>query len=80
MQSVFDNAINKVYDYGKPLYLTVFGSHLYGTNTENSDKDYKGIFLPSIKKLMLEESVNNVTLTTGKTDSKNSSEDCNVQN
>ena len=25
-----------------------FGSHLYGTDNEKSDLDYKGIFLPSI--------------------------------
>ena len=28
----------------------IFGSHLYGTNTENSDTDYKGIFLPANEK------------------------------
>jgi len=27
----------------------VSGSHLYGTNTEKSDKDYYGIFMPSIE-------------------------------
>jgi hypothetical protein len=25
----------------------LFGSHLYGTNTEKSDKDFKGVYLPS---------------------------------
>lgn len=36
----FDN-IDKI------LYLSFFGSKLYGTDTENSDTDLKGIFLPS---------------------------------
>ena len=29
------------------IVKSIFGSHLYGTNTENSDTDYKGIYLPS---------------------------------
>jgi predicted nucleotidyltransferase len=32
---------------------TVFGSHLYGTSTEQSDRDYKGIFLPSAQDILL---------------------------
>lgn len=36
------------------LYLTMYGSHLYGTNTENSDIDLKGIFMPSIESLALQ--------------------------
>lgn len=31
----------------------IFGSHLYGTDTPNSDKDYKGIFLPNKKQIFL---------------------------
>ena len=30
-----------------------FGSHLYGTDTENSDVDYKGVFLPSKEDILL---------------------------
>lgn len=30
-----------------------FGSHLYGTDTEQSDVDYKGVFLPSKQQLLL---------------------------
>jgi len=30
-----------------------FGSHLYGTNTEASDEDYKGIFLPPVEDIFL---------------------------
>ena len=32
-----------------------FGSHLYGTQTEKSDTDYKGVFLPPLKELVLQE-------------------------
>jgi predicted nucleotidyltransferase len=35
------------------LVKTIFGSHLYGTNTEESDMDYKGIFMPSKKEMFL---------------------------
>ena len=30
------------------IYLTKFGSHLYGTDTKESDTDYLGIFIPNI--------------------------------
>ena len=44
----------------------IFGSHLYGTATENSDMDYKGVFLPSKRDLFLNrvsKSVNRNTKT-----------------
>ena len=31
----------------------IFGSHLYGTDTPTSDKDYKGIFMPSKEQIYL---------------------------
>jgi len=31
----------------------VFGSHLYGTATEKSDRDFKGIFLPTAEEILL---------------------------
>ena len=37
----------------KIIVKTKFGSHLYGTNTENSDTDYKGIFLPTKEQIFL---------------------------
>jgi len=33
----------------------VFGSHLYGTATEKSDRDFKGIFLPTAEEILFEE-------------------------
>jgi predicted nucleotidyltransferase len=35
------------------LMKCLFGSHLYGLDTPNSDKDYKGIYLPSKDDLLL---------------------------
>jgi len=42
-----------------------FGSHLYGTNTENSDLDYKGIYLPTIDDLILQKAnLNSISFNT----------------
>ncbi len=38
---------------GRLLYLAQFGSHLYGLNTENSDLDFRGIYVPTINDLIL---------------------------
>ena len=32
----------------------VFGSHLFGTNTADSDRDYKGVFLPDARDILLQ--------------------------
>lgn len=37
----------------KILVKAVAGSHLFGTNTETSDKDFKGIFLPEADDILL---------------------------
>lgn len=51
------------------------GSHLYGLNTENSDEDYKGIYLPSLRDMFLGEIKDNVDKSTNKTNEKNNSDD-----
>ena len=35
------------------IYLSPAGSHLYGLNTENSDLDFKGIYIPSKEDVIL---------------------------
>ena len=45
------------------LYLTEFGSVLYGTNTPASGTDLKGIYLPSIKSCILEQAPETITHT-----------------
>lgn len=37
----------------KTIVKMNFGSHLYGTNSETSDKDYKGVYLPSLQDCIL---------------------------
>lgn len=36
------------YGVGPTLVLMPFGSHLYGTQTESSDQDFKGVFIPTV--------------------------------
>lgn len=57
-----------------------FGSHLYGTNTENSDVDIKGIFLPEKRDILLCRVPKSLTFNT-KTNSevKNTCDDQDVE-
>ena len=38
---------------GKLIYLSQYGSHLYGLNTENSDLDFRGIYIPNLDDVIL---------------------------
>ena len=63
----------------KLAYITKFGAHLYGTNTENSDIDIRGLYWPDIKDLILEKKLNSISYTTGSNNTKNSSDDFDIQ-
>lgn len=43
---------------------TLFGSHVYGTNTPQSDTDYKGIYIPSAHNILLGNAQNTISTTT----------------
>lgn len=64
---------------GEVLYLTQFGSHLYGTDTAQSDADYKGIYLPDRREMLLGRHCRSLQYTTGDDRSKNSSADMDMQ-
>lgn len=64
--------------HGKLLYLTEFGSILYGTNTHSSDVDYKGIFLPYEHDMLLGKPAKNIQYTTGNQHSRNTKDDIDV--
>jgi predicted nucleotidyltransferase len=57
------------------LFKCLGGSYLYGTNSESSDKDYKGVFLPNLNDLILGKAPKHYTSTTGSFNEKNSSDD-----
>lgn len=63
----------------KVLMKAVAGSHLFGTNTKSSDVDYKGVFLPSKRDILLCEGNDSFTQTTGSSFSKNTSEDIDIE-
>ncbi len=61
------------------LYLTVFGSTLYGTEIDGkSDIDIRGIFLPTLESLALNEASHSIHYTTGTSDSRNSCGDVDI--
>lgn len=45
----------KLPDFGntKVVFLTKYGSHLYGTSTPESDMDLKGVFMPTADEILL---------------------------
>jgi predicted nucleotidyltransferase len=40
--------VGKIMGVKNVIYQVIYGSHAYGTNTEESDTDIRGIYLPSI--------------------------------
>lgn len=57
----------------------LFGSHLYQLHTENSDKDYKGIYLPSKDSLLLGNYKKHYSESTGNDKSKNTKDDIDLE-
>ncbi len=57
----------------------IFGSHLYGTATSESDLDYKGIFLPSKEEILLGNIPKGYSYSTRATDAKNTADDTDVE-
>lgn len=78
-KQVMDTVYSMLPKGGQLLYLTKFGSHLYGTDTEKSDDDYQGIFLPSIYDMVLMQTVKSCQYSTGLSNEKNTSEDLDIQ-
>lgn len=60
------------------LYLSVFGSTLYGTATESSDLDFRGVFMPSIQSIVLGKAKKSLRYSTGLENSRNSSKDLDI--
>ena len=63
----------------KILVKAYAGSHLFGTSTPDSDTDFKGVYLPSAEQILLGNAPETIQHSTGKSDSKNSSEDEDVE-
>lgn len=61
------------------IFKSVYGSHLYGTNTPSSDRDYKGIFMPGKREILLNRIPKSINETTKKGQDKNSKEDIDTE-
>jgi predicted nucleotidyltransferase len=60
------------------LYLSMFGSRLYGTDTPESDSDFRGVFLPRKDDLLLGKVFKNIRYSTGTDHTKNTKDDLDV--
>jgi len=63
----------------KSIVKMLFGSHLYGTETPKSDMDYKGVFLPDKRDLLLGKVPKSVSSNTKQGNGKNSQEDIDTE-
>jgi len=59
----------------KTIVEMVHGSHLYGLNTEDSDMDYKGIYLPDGDSILLGDYNGEIRSSTGGEHQKNTKDD-----
>lgn len=50
---MIEQIIDKLEIPGKLIYLSQYGSHLYGLNTENSDLDFRGVYIPNLDDIIL---------------------------
>lgn len=81
----FLNWFEKYFPEYKILFITDFGSRLYGTNNENSDIDIKFIFTPrkidlnKINNLKDKAHYNNLDFSTGSDNSKNTNDDIDLK-
>lgn len=56
-----------------------FGSHLYGTDTPESDQDFKGVFIPSQRDVILQRVQKSRRTTTGSATTKNAAGDVDAE-
>lgn len=63
----------------KILVKSVAGSHLFGTATETSDQDFKGVFMPSADQIILGNYSDTVRSSTGDDRSRNTKDDVDTE-
>jgi len=61
------------------IYKVKFGSHLYGTNVATSDLDYKAVFIPDAKDLVLQRAARTINNSTNPGAEKNTAEDIDME-
>jgi predicted nucleotidyltransferase len=70
--------LQKEYDI-KIVYLSVVGSKLFGSDTPESDTDYRGVFIPSVKSCITGKRRDNITFKTNNNENKNNNNDIDIQ-
>lgn len=63
----------------KTVVEMIFGSHLYELHTPTSDKDYKGIFIPHPRDILMGTAPKTIDTSTGNKSSKNTVDDVDRQ-
>ena len=66
------------YNY-KVIYITQYGSKLYGTDNPNSDTDYKGVYIPSKASVLLKRDIEHYNFNSNNSNTKNSKDDIDLQ-
>jgi len=61
------------------VYVTQYGSKLYGTDNPNSDTDYKGIFIPNKNDVLLKRDLDHYNFNSNNENTKNSKDDIDLQ-
>lgn len=76
---IYERACSDLGSCGKPLYITAFGSKLYGTATVNSDTDYKIIYLPSKEDMLIGYHPKTFTRNSSDDHTKNTKDDIDIE-
>lgn len=63
---------------GNVIVTMVFGSHLYGLSTPESDYDYKGVFIPPRREWVLGKAPKSIDFSTGDNVSRNGADDLDI--
>lgn len=63
----------------KVVYVTKYGSKLYGTDNPNSDTDYKGIFIPNQESVLLKRDMEHYNFNSNDNNTRNGKDDIDLQ-
>lgn len=74
-----DENLKEVIGDRKIILLMKFGSHLYGTNTPESDIDYKGVYMPTKEEIFLNKIPKCIQFSSGDPNAKNTKEDVDIE-
>lgn len=57
---MIDKILKKLNIRGKLIYLSQYGSHLYGLDTPSSDFDFRGIYIPTLEDIILKRDLDEI--------------------